>query len=121
MYRIKNKTIFLNRGDKITIHLVNNNDNFRIGDYLTFYICQEGNYENVLFQKRFDIEENIDVVDMKLTSEETRIGEPIKSGYRTYWYEIELNGDTTLVGYDNKGPKLFILYPEAIGSMKGGE
>lgn len=121
MYRIKNKNIFVNRGDKITIHLVNNSDNFRVGDYLTFYICEEGDYSNVILQKRIDISENIDVVDINLTSEETRLGDPLKTGSRTYWYEIELNGDTTLVGYDNNGPKLFILYPEAIGSMEGGE
>ena len=118
MYRIKNKNIFLNRGDKITIHLVNNSDNFRIGDYITFYICENGNYENVIFQKRVDIDDNIDVIDIHLSSDETRLGEPLKSGSRAYWYEIELNGDTTLVGYDEKGPKLFTLFPEAIS--KGG-
>ena len=115
MYRIKNKNIFLNRGDKITIHLVNNNDNFRIGDYIIFYLCENGSYEDVIFQKRVDIDKNIDTVDIHLTSDETRLGEPLKSGSRVYWYEIELNGDTTLVGYDEKGPKLFTIYPEAIG------
>lgn len=119
MYRIKNKNIFLNRGDKITIHIVNNSDNFRVGDYLTFYICEEGNYENVLLQKRIDIDDNIDTVDIHLTSEETRLGEPLKNGHRIYWYEIELNGDTTLVGHDSNGPKQFILYPEAIGTEGG--
>ena len=114
MYRIENKNIYLNRGDKITIHLVNNTDNFRIGDYLKFYICKEGDYADVIFSKRFEITENTDVVDIDLTAEETRIGEPLKTGYRTYYYEIELNGDTTLIGYDKTGPKLFILYPEAI-------
>lgn len=118
MYRIKNKNIFLNRGDKITIHVVNNNDNFRFGDYLTFYICENGSYENVILQKRVDIDENTDAIDIHLTSDETRLGEPLKSGSRTYWYEIELNGDTTLIGYDYKGPKLFVIYPEAV--VEGG-
>lgn len=29
-----------------------------------------------------------------------------------YWYEIELNGDSTIIGYDNDGAKKLILYPE---------
>lgn len=114
MYRIENKNIYLNRGDRITIHLVNNTDNFHAGDYLKFYICEEGNYENVIFSKRFDIDKDIDVVDIELTSSETRLGEPLRNGQRTYYYEIELNGNTTLVGYDKMGSKLFVLYPEAI-------
>ena len=28
-------------------------------------------------------------------------------------YEIEYNNDTTLIGYDDKKGKKFILYPEA--------
>ena len=119
MYRIKNKNIFLNRGDKITIIVRNKNDSFRFGDYIIFYICEEGNYEKVIFQKRFDLDEDSDIIPIHLTSEETKIGEPLKNGSRTYWYEIELNGDTTLVGYDNNGPKCFVLYPEAIGTEGG--
>jgi hypothetical protein len=121
MYRIRNKNIYLNRGDKITIRLANNSDVFKIGDYLTFYICEEGNYSHVVLNKRFDIDTETDVIDIHLSAEETRLGEALKTGSRTYWYEIELNGDTTLVGYDSDGPKLFILYPEAIISEEGGD
>jgi len=120
MYKIKNKIIYVNRGDKITIHLVNNSDTFRIGDYITFYICKENDLREVLLEKRFNINENTDSVDLDFTSEEMKIGEPLKSQPKTYWYEIELNGNTTLVGYDNDGPKLLILYPEAISSEEGG-
>lgn len=120
MYRIKNKTIYVNRGDAMTIHLVNNSDSFRIGDYINFYICEEGNMNNVLLKKTFNIDTITDSVDLALTSEDTRIGETFGSGKKTYWYEIELNKDTTLIGYDLNGPKLFILYPEAVVSEKGG-
>lgn len=119
MYRIINKNIFVNRGDKITIRLVNNTDIFRVGEYIKFYICQEGDYSNVILEKRIDITDNTDVLDISLTSEETRLGDPLKTGSRIYWYEIELDGNTTLVGYDNNGPKLFTLYPEA-GTSEGG-
>jgi len=111
MYRIVNKNIFLNRGEPLTIHLVNKSDNFRAGDILTFYICKKGNYQDILFSKDFEIEENTDTIDMKLTEEETKLGDPIKVGYITYWYTIKLNGGTVLVGSETKGEKLFVLYP----------
>lgn len=116
MYRIKNKNIYLNRGDAIKITVVNNNDVFSTVDYLKFYICEAGNMGNVLLEKRFEVPEESATIDINLTSEETRLGDPLKTGSRAYWYEIELNGDTTLVGYDADGPKLFILYPEAVSS-----
>ena len=53
------------------------------------------------------------MAEIKLTSVETRIGDAFKDGSVTYWYEIELNGDTTLIGYDDEGAKKFVLYPEA--------
>ena len=112
--RIKDKNIYINRGDAMTLDVVNNTDYFRVGDYLTFYICQEGNYENVVFSKTFNVTEKTDTVTIKLTSAEMKLGEPLKNGERTYWYEIELNGNTTLVGADLKGNKCLILYPEAI-------
>lgn len=84
MYRIENKNIYVNRGDKITIFIVNNRDTFRIGDKITFYICEEGDYSTVILQKDFNIDEYSDTVGINLTSEETRIGEPLKTGSRTY-------------------------------------
>jgi hypothetical protein len=29
-----------------------------------------------------------------------------------FWYEVELNGSDTIIGYDLDGPKQLILYPE---------
>ena len=42
------------------------------------------------------------------------IGEVINKP-TNYWYEIELNPNTqpqTIIGYDEDGEKLFVLYPE---------
>ena len=44
--------------------------------------------------------------------EEYKIGEII-SREKIFNYEIEYNNDTTLIGYDDKKGKKFILYPEA--------
>ena len=114
MYRVINKNIYLNRGDAITIAIVNNSDTFKANDYIKFRVCEQGNLLNVLLTKTVNITTAASEVLIQLTSEETRIGEPIKNGSQIYWYEIELNGDTTLVGYDNNGPKLFTIWPEAV-------
>ena len=113
MFRIENKHIYINRGDKATINLVNNTDIFRIGEFILFTICKNGDYTNVISQKRVDIDVNSDTVVIELTSEDTTIGEPLKNTSTDYWYEISLNGDTTLVGYDKNGPKIITLWPEA--------
>lgn len=116
MYKVVDKNIYLNRGDAITIVLANNSDTFQLNDTIKIYICEQGDYSNVIFSKTFTVEEESNEVSLSLTSAETRIGEPIKSGSKVYWYEIELNNHTTLVGYDNNGPKLFTLWPEAVES-----
>ena len=111
--KIENKHIYINRGDRGTIHLINNSNIFNFGDYIFFTICQKGDYSNVILQKRFDITENTDAIDLELTSQDTQIGEPLIDSSVDYWYEIKLNGDTTLIGYDKNGPKIFTLWPEA--------
>lgn len=113
MFRVRNKNIYLNRGDAITLQLVNNEGKFEAGDTITFYICANGDYTDIIFDKDFTVSETSNFAEIQLTSSETRIGEPFKDGSVTYWYEIELNGDTTLIGYDDEGPKKFVLYPEA--------
>ena len=113
MFRVRNKNIYLNRGDAIILQLVNNEGTFSAGDKIKFYICKKEDYTDVIFQKEFIVEETSNFAEVRLTSEETRIGDPIKNNSITYWYEIELNGNTTLIGYDDDGAKKFVLYPEA--------
>lgn len=114
MFEIKNKTIILNRGEAGQIRLVCNEDKtFVAGDKITFSVVAKDNFTNVVFQKDFEVEEDCSEYVVKLTSDDTKIGSPIKSGNVTYWYEIKLNGETTLIGYDKAGPKSFILYPDA--------
>lgn len=121
MYKIIDKTIYVNRGDQMTIHVVNRSDTFHTGDYLIFSVCEEGNLENTLFMKRVEIPDNVGYVDINLTSEDTRsFCEAFAKGQKTFWYELELNENTTLIGYDAKGPKLLILYPEAAKLEDGG-
>lgn len=108
----EDKSIEINRGDAGTIVLINKSGNFNVGDVFKLSIVQEKHYKNVLFQKEYTVSEESDTFDIPLTSEDTKFGDII-SRATTYWYEIEYNGNQTIIGYDEKGAKKFILYPEA--------
>ena len=108
----EDKSIEINRGSTGTIKVINKNGNFAIGDKLKLSIVEKGNYNNVLFQKEYEITEESNVAYINLTSEDTRFCNVI-SKEEVYWYEIELNNSQTLVGYDSNKAKKFIIYPEA--------
>lgn len=110
--QIIDQHIHVNRGDQMIITL-NNETPFQVGDVFKFSIMKKGNCEEVLMQKIYTVEEESTSYELVLLPEDTRIGNFIKAGTATYWYEIEYNGINTLVGYDTTGPKEFILYPEA--------
>ena len=116
-------TINITRGDsgEIRIRAFDNVDNegeklyvFQPGEVVRLKIFKKNACEEVVLQKDFPIEEEIESVSLILTEDDTRIGEVISKPV-DYWYEIELNPDTepqTIVGYDEDGAKIFRLYPE---------
>ncbi len=115
MFSIDNDmTISITRGDVATIPISAVGEAFKLGDIIRIKVFEKNNCANVIFQKDFGVSEETDSMELLLTRYETKIGETI-SKPTTYWYEIELNPDTspnTIVGYDEDGPKLFVLYPE---------
>lgn len=113
------KAISINRGDRGTIKLINTHGNFKIGDKIKFSIVEKDNYKNVVFQKIFTVIEESPEFYLTLTSENTRIGDII-SKQVVYYYEIEFNGDQTLIGHDKTKGKKFILFPEA-ANKEGGD
>lgn len=38
---------------------------------------------------------------------------PLTNKPVTYWYDIVINNKYTVIGYDEKGPKKIVVYPEA--------
>ena len=50
--------------------------------------------------------------ELSLTSEDTKKF-PLSNKKITYWYDIVLNDEKTVVGYDEEGAKKIIVYPEA--------
>lgn len=112
------KQIEINRGDRGTFRLTAEEGNFMPDDKIVFSIIERQNYNNVVFQKEYIVLNEAPYFDITLTKEDTTIG-PIISNKVEYWYEVEYNGDQTLIGFDRNRQKKFILYPAA-PIKKGG-
>lgn len=112
-------TILLTRGDVANIILLpvledGSPYKFISGDILSLKIMEKKMCDKIVLEKTVSINKEQTECVFNLTKEDTTFGEIINRPVE-YWYEIELNPDTepqTLVGYDENGPKIFILYPE---------
>ena len=118
MFKIEKNKILVNRGDfgiiDFRIPIDKETDYaFEIGDVISFGVYPTNQYErNPLIYKEITIEEDgVTSVQIVLESEDTRIG-PIINKPVQYGYEIQLNKEQTVLGYDKNGPKIFMLYPE---------
>ena len=118
-----NVTLHLTRGDKITnlsfYYPILNRDTmeeenyvFKVGDKISFIVkAKKGYTKEEVFRKEFIIEEETEYPLIQLTGNETKWGE-MKNKRTTYWYDIVLNDDITILGYDDDGAKKLYLYPE---------
>lgn len=120
MFKINNdKSIYLTRGDIANITVSANTSDgklytFQKGDVVRFKVFKRRDCGCVEIQKDTVVEAEATQVDIYLSKDDTKIGDVI-SKPTNYWYEIELNPNTqpqTIVGYDEEGEKLFVLYPE---------
>lgn len=116
MQKIEGTTILLNRGDVLNLTLgIKDGDNdyeFQIGDEIKFSVYEKGKLDNEpVISKRFVIDEISTIAVINLSSIETKIGNYINKPV-DYWYEVQLNNQYTVIGYDNQGPKIFKLFPE---------
>lgn len=120
-YDSSKKQIQINRGDSATL-IVTAKDKtgepytFQIGDAVKFKVTEAKNEDSIILQKETTIDEEVTSVAIMLTSEDTKIGNLINKPV-TYWYEISVESTggevQTIIGYDAKGPKEFVLNPEA--------
>lgn len=117
MQKIDGTTIKVNRGDEVSLSLGITQDDgtayeFAGTDEVVFSIYNKGKMsEPAVLIKEITATAGTTSVTIPLTSTETKIGDLINKPVE-YWYEIELNGRYTIIGYDDKGAKLFMLYPE---------
>lgn len=119
MFLVSDTTIHVTRGDIGSFEVkAKTGENtfltFEPGDIVRFKVFQAKRHDLVVLEKDVNVTEGTQIVTVRLSGNETRIGELINSPVE-YWYEVERNPDTacqTIIGYDLKGPKIFKLYPE---------
>lgn len=117
MLKIDETTIKLNRGDVLDLTLTITQDDgtdytFQSGDAIVFSIYEKNKMDSkAVLLKTINPEAGIKSVSISLTSQETKLGELINAPVE-YWYEIELNNEHTILGYDENGAKKLIIYPE---------
>lgn len=114
--KIVDKEIRINRGDRLLIEFSIDNGydkyTFKDGDKIKFSIYKKKELDKPpVLQKVLEPTVGSNSVDIDVSGEDMKIGE-MASKPIEYWYEIELNGDSTIIGYDNDGAKKLILYPE---------
>ena len=104
-------SIYCTRGDYCHIPVQHQ---FKTGDVVRFKAFRKKDCATVVIQRDFTVEAEADSFVIPLTGEDTKIGEVISKPV-DYWYEVELNPDTspqTIIGYDDEGAKVFKLFPE---------
>lgn len=117
MQKIDGTTIKINRGDILSITLTLTSSAgtpyiFEQGDKIIFSVYKRGKMdEDAVLLKEKVVEQETQSVEITCTSQETKIGDLINMPVE-YWYEIELNNEYTVIGYDDNGAKVFMLYPE---------
>lgn len=117
----KEDIIHLTRGDKAEFSFYypiyegdeEKNYIFQKGDKVTFIVKEKNGYtKEEIFRKNFIIQEETPYPIITLTGEETKWGE-IKNKKNTYWFDIVLNDDITIMGFSNDGACKIYLYPDA--------
>ncbi len=117
MQKIIGSTINLTRGDSLNINLSlelvdGTAYEFKQGDKIIFSVYEKNKMsEPAILLKTFIVNQNGENFDLNFTSQETRFG-PFINKPIDYWYEIELNDEYTVVGYDETGAKILKIYPE---------
>lgn len=92
---------------------------FKVGDKVRFNVHERNHPERVVLIKDVEVDVETEFVVISLSREDTKIGDIIGKPVN-YWYEVELNPDTTpqtFIGYDNDGPKIFRLFPEGADEL----
>lgn len=114
MFEIDGDTIHITRGDRGVAELAIDGYTFIVGDKVELRVYEKKGLEKIpVLSKKVIVAEESETLDIDFTSKDTEIGE-IENKPKNYWYEVELNDDKTIIGYDREGPKLFVLYPEGV-------
>lgn len=115
---VDDKTINLTRGDRCSfkVYVINpkteDRYTFPAGCYVSFVVVDKNAYtKGELMRKTVQVTADTQEVEFTLTEEDTKIG-PMIDKKQKYWYNVVVNDDVTVLGSDEDGEKLLILYPE---------
>lgn len=115
MYLIENNKIKVSRGDAFTTTFDIEGYTFKEDDVLKLAVFEQGStFEDALVTITGDIDLENNRTNFSFEEDDTLFSDPI-SEPETYSFEIKLNGDQTVLGYDDDGAKEFILYPAEVG------
>jgi hypothetical protein len=113
------KTIRITRGDTASLVIKSKNADgtdyvFQVGDTIYFRVMKKNKVKDVKLEKSVLVQSATTSVTIHLESADTEF-DKYENKPKTYWYEVEIKGSTssnTIIGYDEDGAKLFIIYPE---------
>lgn len=84
---------------------------FQVDDEIKFNIYERQGYNKEPLKTKTIINDIVgNSIEIPLTDEDTTFGN-IENKPITYWYDITLNGDQTIVCYNENGAREFIQYP----------
>lgn len=84
---------------------------FQVGDVVKFNIYDKKGYDKEpMMSKSFEVDTATYELALPLNEEDTTFGE-IPNKATTYWYDITLNEDLTIVCFNEEGAREFIMYP----------
>lgn len=113
------KTIRITRGDTASLVIKSKNADgtdyiFQAGDIIYFRVMKKNKVKDVKLEKSVEVQSDTTSVTLHLDLGDTEF-DKYENKPKKYWYEVEVKGNAssnTILGYDEDGAKLFILYPE---------
>lgn len=90
---------------------------FQLTDKITFVVVDKKGYDKEEILRKEYLISDLGYInptttpELPLTAEETKVFE-LTSKKKTYWYDLVLNDEITMLGMDNEGAKKIIIFPE---------
>ena len=114
MFRVINNVFHVTRGDKGAVDISFEDYTFAANDVIAFNVYTEDGMNNEpVLTKSVTMGAAGDTCRINFTVNDTKLGNP-QNERVTYWYEVTLNGEQTPLCFDEKGPKIFNLYPGGV-------
>lgn len=92
------------------------NYKFQVNDKITFVVFEKQGYtRKEIIKKEYKLSDigylaPTEYPEIILTDEDTKKFD-LTNKKKVYWYDIVLNDDTTILGYDNESGKKLIVFP----------